>query len=74
MVSLTSSNCRDNEIEGRKVRGRGGRGDDEARHARKAVVPPATDAIATCVTVEKKICTTPDLLLKHPDETFATYI
>jgi hypothetical protein len=64
-------------MEGRE--GKGGqredmRGEDEAHRARKARgrrqnpaaghCPPATGAIATCAT--------PDLLLKHPDEVFAT--
>jgi hypothetical protein len=61
-------------MEGRE--GKGGRGEDEARRVRKAQgwsqsplaghCPPVTDAIATCATS--------DLLLKHADETFATYV
>jgi hypothetical protein len=60
-------------MEGRE--GKRGRGEDEVRRVRKAQgwsrsplaghCPAATDVIAICVT--------PDLLLKHADEAFATY-
>jgi hypothetical protein len=62
--------------EGRERRGEERRGEGEVRRVRKArgksrspvagCYLPATDAVA--------ICATPDLLLKHPDETFAAYI
>jgi hypothetical protein len=48
-------------------RWREGKGEEgEACRARKATVTPATGAIATCAT--------PELLLKHPDKIFATYV
>jgi hypothetical protein len=62
--------------EGKGREGRGGRGDGEVRRMRKARgrsqnpvaghCPPASCAIAACAM--------PNLLLKHPNETCATYI
>ena len=60
--------------EGKGREGRGGRGEERERCAAQGRrrshaagrCPLATGATATCAT--------PDLLLKHPDETFATYI
>jgi hypothetical protein len=60
--------------EGKGREGRERRGEERERRAargrnRSSVAdccPPATSVIATCAT--------PDLLLKHPDGTFATYV
>jgi hypothetical protein len=65
MVSWPSSNFHGKEMEGGK--GREGKGEEcDTCHARKAAVTLATSAIATCAT--------PDILLKHPDKTFTTYV
>jgi hypothetical protein len=59
---------------GKGREGMGGRGEERARCAARGLsqspaagrCPPITGAIVTCVI--------PDILLKHPDETFATYV
>jgi hypothetical protein len=72
--SSSRVSCRAQTIASRWREGKGGDREERARCAVRgrsrspaaSHCPPATDAIATCSTL--------DLLLKHPNETFAIYV